>query len=93
MFIRKLHLRIFHNASFVGAVGFQFREHTVLIEVPQFLRRVLLRQLEFFKKIDLCLPAAENLPLNLLCNMKKLIFCNQLFAHNVHSEHITFRVR
>ena len=91
--IRKLHLCIFHNTSFVGAVGFQLRQHTFLIEIPQLFRRVLPGQLEFFKEIDLGLSDAENLPLNLFCNMKKLIFCNQLFAQNIHSEHITFRVR
>ena len=45
-----------------------------------------------YTSIDLRLPGAKDLTLNLFCNMKKLIFCNQLFAHNVHSEHITPRV-
>ena len=91
MFIRELHLRMFHQASLIGTVRLQFRQHALFIDVPEFLRGILPRQLKFFKDEHLHLPVPEDLFLDLFRQMKKLIFGNQLFTRHIDPQHIPGR--
>ena len=90
-FIRKIHPGIFHNASFIWAVRFQFRQNTLLVDIPQLLRRILLRQKKFFKNMYLHPAVSEDLPADLSRQVKKLILGNQLFTRNIDPQHPLIR--